>query len=183
MIRTSGLAAASVAAIAAFASPGAAATYNVMFGGNPGTFDAPLGGGALTSFSATLGGTLFDTLALGAAAPVYTPILNTLNNTMDVEFHGAGQPDGEVTNSTPSAPCPLGQCVLLLYNTSGGTALPEYLVLNTVTLTNVTLGLYSIDPTPVPAGPVVPLPASAWLFAGALSLLGGLGWRRRAAKA
>ena len=130
------------------ASPTAAATYNFTMGAALGTFDAPLGGGLMTSFAVTLGNTDFDTLDVGAAAPVYNPILNTLNGLMDIEFRGAGQPTAQVFNSVASATCPLGQCVLILYDT-GGVSLPEFLVLNTVTLQNVSLGLYSIDPDPV----------------------------------
>ncbi len=128
------------------ASPTAAATYTFSMGAALGTFDAPLGGGLISSFGVTLGNTDFDTLDVGAAAPVYNPILNTLNGLMDVEFRGAGLPTAQVFNSIASAACPLGQCVLSLFDTVGGTALPEYLALNTVTLQNVAFGYYSIDP-------------------------------------
>ncbi len=170
-----------LALILTAASPAAAATYNVTFSdfgsSTVGTFDAPLGGGTLTAFSALIGNTLFDTLALGAAAPVYNPILNPNTNLFDIEFRGFSQSTGIVYNSVASAQCPLGQCVLQLFDTVGGTASPEAQVLNTVTFQNLFVGFYSIDPVPLPAP--VPLPSAVLLLGGALAGLGALGQRRR----
>ena len=166
------------AAIAAFfltaSVPAEAATYNFTMGGSAGTFDAPLGGGLLTGISIMIGNTLFDTLGIGAAAPVYTPLFNPLNSLFDIEFHGAGQPTASIFNSVGSAECPVGDCIMQIFDTGGGGSLPEFLVLNTVTFQNVALGLYSIDPAPVV--PPVPLPAPAWLLAFGL---GGLGFAAR----
>jgi hypothetical protein len=151
-------------------APAKAVTYNFTMGGSASTFDAPLGGGLLTSFSVLIGNTLFDTLGLGAAAPVYTPLFNPLNGLFDIELHGAGQPTAHVFNSVGSPECPVGDCIMQIFDTGGGGSLPEFLVLNTVTLQNVALGLYSIDPAPVV--PPVPLPAPAWLLVFGLAGLG-----------
>lgn len=174
MTKFSGLAVAVMLVCPTAAFP---ATYNVTMGGSAGTFDAPVGGGAITAFSILLGSTLFDTLTLGSSAPVYNPILNTLNGLFDVEFRGAGQGTGIVTNSVGTAECPVGQCVLQLFDTIAGTQQPEYAALNTVTFQNIAFGNYAIDPVPVT--PPIPLPAPAILLAAAC---GGLAFavRRKA---
>ncbi|MGC1428701.1 MAG: VPLPA-CTERM sorting domain-containing protein [Albidovulum sp.] len=167
---------AAVALAMMIATPSDAATYNFTLDTVAGTFDAPVGGGVISAFSVTLGGALFSTLGLGAAAPVYNPILNTLTNMMDVEFRGVGQTTGHVFNSTASGQCPIGQCALQLFDTIGGIQPPEYLAFNTVTFQNVAFGFYAIDPNPV--GAAVPLPASAWLMGLGLAGL-GFGARRK----
>ncbi len=166
--------AAVIGAVASLAAPASAATYNASFGGSQGIFNAPLGGGLITSFSVTLGNTVFDLLGLGAAAPVYNPILNQTTGLFDIEFRGFGQPTGNVFNSAASAQCPVGQCVLQLFDTTNGINSPDFLAFNTVTFQNVAFGTYVIDPNPAP----VPLPAAGLLLAVALAGT-GLATRRR----
>jgi hypothetical protein len=152
-----------------FASPAAAATFNFSFGSTQGTFDAPVGGGLMSAFSIIVGATLFDTLGLGNEAPVYDPLFNPVTGLFDIEFRGFGQPAASVFNSTASAQCPVGQCVLQLFDTQGGTQAPEFMALNFVTFEQIGFGTYSIDPTPVAAP--VPLPAPFATLAAALALI------------
>ena len=159
-------------------APAGAATFQFDFGGPMGTFEAPLGGGIITAFNVTIGDTTFDTPGAGPTQPVYNPILNTFNGLIDVEFTGVGASDGAIFNSAPSASCPLGACVLQLFDTSGGTAAPEWAVQNLVMMTNVAFGFYSIDPEPVGPAPV-PLPAALPLLLAALTALGLIGTRRK----
>jgi hypothetical protein len=171
--------AAVVIAVAALVTPASAATYNVSLGSAQGVFNAPLGGGLISSFSVTLGNTVFDVLGIGAAAPVYNPILNLTTGLFDIEFRGFGQPTGNVFNSAASAQCPVGQCVLQLFDTTNGVNSPDFLAFNTVTFQNVAFGTYMIDPTPAP----VPLPATGLLLGAALAGAGAILRRRRAGRA
>jgi hypothetical protein len=163
-------------AVAALGTPVSAATYNATFGPAQGVFNAPLGGGLISSFSVTLGNTVFDLLGLGAAAPVYNPIVNQTTGLFDIEFRGFGQPTGNVFNSAASAQCPVAQCVLQLFDTTNGVNAPEFLAFNTLTFQNVAFGNYVIDPNPAP----VPLPAAGLLLAAALAGTGFAARRRRA---
>ena len=161
----------------ALIAPAGAATFQFDFGSALGTFDAPLGGGLISAFNVTIGDTTFDTPAAGASQPVYNPTLNILNGLFDVEFTGAGVSTGAVSNSAPSGTCPAGDiCVLELFDTAGG-AIPEWAFQNITQLTNVASGVYSIDPTPLPAP--IPLPAALPLLLSALAAMGLLGWRRK----
>ena len=148
-----------------------AITYDVMFDSTLGTCEAPPGGGPISACSVTFGDTTFDLPSDGAAAPEYKPLFNTLNGLYDIEFRGTTQTTAHVFNSIASATCPLGDCTLFLYDTAGGTGLPEYLVLKASTLENLNLGYYSISPA------AVPLPATLPLLAVALGM--GYGLRRR----
>jgi hypothetical protein len=168
-----------VAAVAAVGSPASAATYNAGFGPAQGVFNAPLGGGLISAFSVTLGNTVFDLLGLGAAAPVYNPILNQTTGLFDIEFRGFGQPTGNVFNSVASAQCPVSQCVLQLFDTTNGVNAPDFLAFNIVTFQNVAFGTYMIDPTPA----AVPLPAAGFLLGAALAGAGLVSRRRRTRRA
>lgn len=151
-----------------------AATFLVFEEGTTtllGSFEAPAGGGALTSASLSFGGGVFDVLGTGGGAPIYDPVAN------DVD----GAPFGVVLNSVAFATtdlfsnpllCGAGECAFQFE-----AALPPvpgtYFVDSIVGGgTAIALGAYEVVPAPIP------LPAGAALLGGAAALLALLGRRR-----
>ena len=127
------------------AAPAAAATFNVFQAGTNiqfGSFDAPVGGGALTSASFSLAGGVFDTLGAGPAAPVYDAVNNWVV--------GAGITFSEITNSvafntvdlfTNPITCGIGECRLSLIDSGGGGAPAEWYLDHLPLATPIDLGL------------------------------------------
>jgi hypothetical protein len=149
-----------------------AATFQISVGSQDTTFEAPLSGGPISSFSVSIDGVLFDTPDSGNVAPVYDAAGNDIN--------GAMSPFGSFLNSTAGAPASecssLLSCVLVFEDrinimTPGNwSAFPLVMGVGGPVFA---FGQYSINPVPVP------LPAALPLFAGGLGLLGWMARRRQ----
>jgi len=103
--------AATACAMLAFAASAASAvTFNLYSAGTQnvlGMFHAPMGGGAITSMTVTVGGITYDQLGTGTQAPQYNKATN------DISGNGASL--GAVFNSTAAEPCGPGNCAFSFY--------------------------------------------------------------------
>jgi hypothetical protein len=157
-----------VLALSATAAP--AATFNIFEAGTTtllGTFEAPLGGGALTTASISVDGGLFNVLDGGTSAPVYDAVNNWIT--------GAGDPFAGITNSVAynttdiamnPITCGVGECVFALTDSSGPGVPPEWAIIYLPGPASIDFGFYEIQP--------VPLPATALMLAGALAAFGAV---------
>jgi len=164
--------AAIVAATLALPVPASAVTFGLDFsngaGTAPGSFDAPLAGGAVTNLTATISGILFDTQLPGTTSFDYDPAIN--------EFTYSGS-FPSFTNSLAYAICPPGQCFLEIYPDPDPLAPGDYLAVDK-DLNNIDVGTKYVILPPQP----IPLPSALGVLGlglGALTMLAGR--RRRAA--
>lgn len=157
-----------LAAPVLFSSSAWAATvdYDISFGATSATFQAPMGGGAVTGLSVTLGGVTFDTPE-PVTPPLYDPVTNDIS--------AAGSLFGYYSNSITTPGCPVNQCVLEFETAVDAFTPPVYAAFNSVAFDGIISGgFYIISPSD--DIPSVPLPASMPLL-----ILGmvGLEFRRR----
>ena len=160
-----------LAALALFSSTAWAATidYDVSFGATSATFQAPMGGGAVTGLSVTLGGVTFDTPE-PITPPLYDPVANDIS--------AAGSLFGYYLNSNAAPGCPINQCVLEFETAIDAVTPPAYAAFNTVVFAGIISGgFYIISPSDETMA--VPLPATMPLLI--LGLMGLGFWRRKKA--
>lgn len=132
-----------------------------------GTFDAPAGGGAMASLTATIGGVTYDTLAGGASAPTYYAATNDIG--------GAGSSMGYATNSAAAGVCGAGECAFSFYRifdpTIPGEWYTDLVYVPPEDQTPLDLGYYKVAPVPGPLG--------AMLLMSAIAAIAGITRRRR----
>ena len=159
----------SALALALSASAPAAATFNIFEAGTTtllGMFEAPAGGGALTSAMISTDGGVFDVLDLGSTAPVYDAASNWITGAMS-PFGGISNSVAYATSDVDMNPvnCGIGECVFVL-TSSAGMEPPEW-SLNFLPMAGpaavIDFGRYEIAPKPMPLPPTALL-----LLAGAL---------------
>jgi hypothetical protein len=144
-----------------------------------GTFEADAATGVVTSFSALINGTLFDTLVFTAPSS-----FKAIYNATTKKIFG----QGGMTAFTPNAPgatqsallfggslsatrWSLGTCTSTL---CGGKAVGTYTIsASAVSVPDVRSMSMSVSPT------AVPVPASLPLLGAALGMMGFLGWRKK----
>lgn len=112
MTRINGWMSAALTALTLVFSAGVASgiTFNIYSAGTQnvlGMFHAPMGGGAITSMSVTVGGITYDQLGTGSQAPQYNKAANDIG--------GTGSSLGAVFNSTAMEPCGPGNCAFSFY--------------------------------------------------------------------
>ncbi len=118
---------------------GQGSDYDVSFGATSATFQAPMGGGAVTGLSVTLGGVTFDTPE-PITPPLYDPVANDIS--------AAGSLFGYYLNSNAAPGCPINQCVLEFETAIDAVTPPAYAAFNTVVFAGIISGgfyIISID--------------------------------------
>lgn len=140
--------------------------FDIVVGGNNGSFLAPDTGGVISNFTVTLSGITFDAPDL-SQGPNFEPIYDPLEN----DINGQANLFAYFTNTTAGPMCPISKCVLEFEDSDMGMPPKLYSVFNIDVLTVFDSGEYKITPSSDMS--VVPIPAAAWLFAtGLISLVG-----------
>lgn len=132
-------------ALVGAAEPAEAVVFNVFDSGSTallGSFDAPGGGGQVSSPIFEVAGITFDVID-PADVPEYRPSLNDLTGPGGTIF-------ANFYNSAAEGGCAPGACVLFFESENGGTYV--YGGINEDTFENIAGGDYAIAPIPLPAG-------------------------------
>lgn len=141
------IAAVFAASTVAFATPAAAAQFEVFLGGDLGSFfEADATGGSITGLSLTISGVTFDTPDMGSTLPVYDPAENDIN--------GAVSQFGSFRNSGAAGLCGPLMCILAFEDRVDLITPGNWLAFVEGSDGNFGEGVYVITPQqiPVPAG-------------------------------
>ena len=160
--------------LAAGSGMAGASSFNILEADSStllGVFEAPAGGGVLTSISVSIGGVTYDVLAPGGSAPFY--------DAADNDLTGAGGAPGWASNSAAAGPCGAGECAFSVYPIFDfATPIPgewhaDRVFVPPADQISLDLGQYEITIS------AVPLPAAGLMLISALGGLGALAQRRQ----